>query len=116
MTSVVFSRDASVGFVGFSVSGHSGYAEEGGDIVCSAISSCTELVLNQLDAFGIVYELAIDSRNADVRCFFKKVSNDCKNDQEPQRLFSVILEGFHKTVDDISKEYPRFVKCTITEV
>ena len=32
--------------VGFEVSGHSGYADEGSDIICSAVSSCAYMTAN----------------------------------------------------------------------
>ncbi|MBR5552808.1 MAG: ribosomal-processing cysteine protease Prp [Clostridia bacterium] len=112
MTSVIFSRD-SFGFVGFSVSGHSGYAEEGSDIVCSAISSCCELVLNQLcDSFGYNIDVTIDPKRTYIGCDSRNVCQ-CK---ESRQIVSGIIDGFYRTVSDISKQYPRFVKCTITEV
>ena len=35
-------------FTGFEISGHSGFAEEGSDIVCSAVSSVAYMVANTL--------------------------------------------------------------------
>ena len=37
--------------VGFSLSGHAGYAEEGMDIVCSAVSALTINTVNSIEAF-----------------------------------------------------------------
>lgn len=42
MTTVAFHMDADR-IVGFTVKGHSGYAEEGSDIVCAAITSAVRL-------------------------------------------------------------------------
>ena len=113
MTSVVFFRDSSAHFVGFSVKGHSGYAVEGSDIVCSAVSSCCELVLNQLcDSFGYNIDVSIDSQNAAVGCDSRKACTT----KESKIIISNVLDGFYRTVNDIVKEYPRFIKCSITEV
>ena len=39
--------------VGFDVSGHSGYADEGSDIVCAAVSSVVEFTESLInDSFG----------------------------------------------------------------
>lgn len=113
MTSVVFFKDSSSHFVGFTVKGHSGYAVEGSDIVCSAVSSCCELVLNQLcDSFGYDIDVSIDPKNAAVGCDSRRA---CIS-QESKIIVSNVLDGFYRTVNDIVNEYPRFVKCTITEV
>ena len=42
MTTVAFHMDAGR-IVGFTVKGHSGYAEEGSDIVCAAVTSAVRL-------------------------------------------------------------------------
>ena len=48
MTKVVFfkSKDA---FWGFEEQGHAGFAESGEDIVCSALSAMTMLVINAIE-------------------------------------------------------------------
>ena len=112
MTSVVFLRD-SLGFVGFTVSGHSGYSEEGSDIVCAAVSSCCELVLNQLcDSFGFDVGVNIDPERAFVGCDSRKMHAN----QNSREIIASVIDGFYRTVKDIAMQYPRFVKCTITEV
>ena len=45
------------GYNGFSVSGHSGYGEEGGDIVCAAVSSAVSLALSLLERTGCKFSL-----------------------------------------------------------
>lgn len=112
MTSVIFLRDRTAGFVGFRISGHSGYADAGSDIVCSAVSACCELVLNQLcDSFGCRVGVKIDPENADVECDARSVT-----DTQSRYVADKVLDGFYRTVSDMQKEYPRFVQCSITEV
>ena len=43
MTTVTFYTEGSR-ITGFDASGHSGYAEEGGDIVCAAVTSTVRLI------------------------------------------------------------------------
>ncbi len=45
----VFQKDGQ--FTGFLCQGHAGYAEEGYDIVCSAVSALTLNTVNSLEAF-----------------------------------------------------------------
>ena len=113
MTGVIFFRDSSSRYVGFSVSGHSGYADEGSDIICSAISSCCELVLNQLcDSFGYEIDVTVDPKRTFVGCDSRKacLSNESRD------IISSVIDGFYRTASDIEKQYPSFIKCTITEV
>ena len=56
--------------VGFDVSGHSGYADEGSDIVCAAVSSAVglcESIIN--DSFAAKAEVLVDAELA--RVFLK---------------------------------------------
>lgn len=113
MTSVVFFRDGSSHFVGFTMSGHSGYACEGHDIVCSALSACCELVLAQLcDSFGFDVCVNVDPKTASVGCDTRKSGTT----KESLDIISNLLDGFYRTSSEIQKQYPRFVKCSITEV
>ena len=112
MTTVIFFKDTKQVYCGFSVSGHSGYGTEGEDIVCAAISSCTELVLNTLDSFGITYDTEIDPDKAYVGCRVSKSENNKKSDDTA----SLVFESFKRTICDIEKEYQRYVKCIVTEV
>ena len=47
MTTVTFLKQGDL-LLGFTACGHSGYAEEGEDIVCSAISSATIMTANTI--------------------------------------------------------------------
>ena len=111
MTTVIFFKDTQH-TQGFSVSGHSGYGTEGEDIVCAALSSCTELVLNTLDSFGIFYETEIDPAKAYVSCRVSK----SENNKNSYGTASTIIGSFEKTVRDIENEYQGYVKCIVTEV
>ena len=50
MTNITFYKTNNA-FVGFRVLGHSGYAEEGSDIVCAGISVLTINFINSVDSF-----------------------------------------------------------------
>ena len=53
MTKYKFLTDEK-GIYGFIIKGHSGYGEQGGDIVCAAVSSAAYMVINTItDIFGL---------------------------------------------------------------
>lgn len=41
-------------FIGFTVKGHSGYAESGNDIICAGVSSALMLTVNTITDFSVL--------------------------------------------------------------
>ena len=111
MTKVVFVKSKVTGFVSFETKGHSGYSEEGTDIVCSAVSSVTELVINLLDRFKVDFELDIRKDTAEVCCKIKQNSNN----SEKSFVIANIVGGYAEYLNELSGVYPEFLKCTISE-
>lgn len=81
------------------IEGHSGYAESGSDIVCSAISGAVEVTMRMLEKIqGVTFD--IDENNAIIVIAVKQpnnFTNDCLNS----------LIGF---LEDLSVEYRKFLK------
>lgn len=66
MTTVSFCMEGDR-IVGFNVKGHSGYAEEGSDIVCAAVTSAvrlTECAVN--DVLGLEASVKVKERSAEI--------------------------------------------------
>ncbi len=72
-------------FSGFSISGHAGYGEEGNDVICAAVSSCTMLVCNAVtENFGA---------DAQVEVGKDKITLTLKKPSDPaQKLISAFYE------------------------
>ena len=89
----------------YQVKGHSGYAESGSDIVCSAISVATQMALVGLKE---VLKLAVSS---DIKDGYMRVElKDFENESAQNILKSMLL-----TLDDIQKNYSRYVKMEVKE-
>ncbi|MEG2118226.1 MAG: ribosomal-processing cysteine protease Prp, partial [Clostridia bacterium] len=59
MTKTVFlKRDGK--FCGFSVSGHSGYADAGSDIICASVSSYVNMTVALLEKSGVAIDIKTD--------------------------------------------------------
>lgn len=91
-------------FAGFSIKGHSGYAESGRDIVCAAVSSAVQLVINILDNLKLADD--VDTEANCIRC--SVFSNNTNS--------AVILETFREHLESIEDEFPKTIKITISEV
>ena len=97
MTTVAFHLEGSR-IVGFEVKGHSGYAEEGEDIVCAAITSAvrlTECTIN--DVLGL--EAAVKVREKDA----------AKLGQTNESTCQALLTGLMVHFVQLAEEYPEFI-------
>ena len=64
MTTITF-RSEGNRIIGFDSQGHSGYAEEGADIVCAAVSSTIDLVIATInDVLGLAASVKIRESDA----------------------------------------------------
>lgn len=87
--------------VGFEVSGHSGYADEGSDIICSAVSSCAYMTANTAtEIMGLSPE--IELKDGYMRLIF--------NDTEALKAKD-ILNGFRLHINALADEYPEYIAC-----
>jgi len=88
---------------GFSISGHSGYAPSGEDIVCSAVSSAVQLSVNILDELDCCPDVKVSENLIECRCRGGKVP-------------SVILNSLMSHLESVLEEFPKTIKITISEV
>ncbi len=99
MITAVFSR-ADGRYVSFEVSGHSGLAESGSDILCAAVSGATELAANLVG--GVT---SVDEASA-------KVSVTIPH---PDNLSDRIAETFKQQLSAYSEEYPKNIRIVEQE-
>ncbi|MGN1200928.1 MAG: ribosomal-processing cysteine protease Prp [Candidatus Caccovivens sp.] len=88
----------------FQIKGHSGYADEGSDIVCSAIS-----VASQMALVGLKEVLKLDVQS-DIKDGYLHLIVD--SDLEKAQP---ILKAMELTLEDIQKNYAKFVKMEVRE-
>ena len=109
MTAVTFFRDET-GLSGFRAKGHSGYAEEGSDIVCAAVSALTqtaEMGLRKVARAKVQTVLDEEGASLEVRLLEK--------DGEAWRAAQVILRTLEEGILDIEQQYPEFVRTAYRE-
>ncbi len=94
-------------YVGFECSGHSGYAQEGSDIVCAAISTAVQYCINCAEKIDQVpIQLTVEQENALIRCISKK----------PSESFSKHIEILIELGQSIAQEYAMYFNLEILEV
>ncbi len=105
MTALRFITSRSV-ILGFELSGHSGYAEEGYDIVCAAVSSAAYMTANTItDILSIDADISVD----DGYMMMKLSSQDALKAQD-------ILRGFELHMNELSQQYQNNIKVDYSEV
>ena len=110
MTSVVFTRNSGK-LVSFSINGHTGFAEENEDIVCSAISAISLTIVNgitEILKIGIKCTVKDGFLSADLHNFSFEEINRC------QVLLETLLLGL-KSIEINYSDYIG-VKIEIEEV
>ena len=92
---------------GFDLSGHAGYGISGEDIVCASVSSAAYMVAHTItEIMGAEADITVDENGA----MSLKVSADDANRTKD------ILLGFRLHISELSKQYPKNVTITTTEV
>ena len=65
MTHITIYKSTNGGIVGFRSAGHAGYAEEGSDIICSAVSILTFNTINSIEKFtDAKFDVSVDEEAA----------------------------------------------------
>ena len=93
--------------LGFSIKGHSGYGEQGSDIVCAAVSSVAYMVANTITDILKVEPLKLYENDGEMRL---------ELDESSAQKCSVVLDGLVLHLSSLSKEYKKYIKVTISEV
>ena len=89
---------------GFSVSGHSGYAEEGSDIVCAAISAVVtmaEATIN--DVLGAKAKVRVKDEQARITL---TLPTSCDEEEAVQ----AVLSGMMLTLLSLREDYPDYIE------
>ena len=89
---------------GFSVSGHSGYAEAGADIVCAAISAIVtmaEATINEV--CGAKAKVRVREENASIRL---TLPASCDEEEAVQ----AVLAGMMLTLISMRDDYPDYIE------
>ncbi len=89
---------------GFSVSGHSGYAEAGADIVCAAISTAVtmaEATINEV--CGAKAKVRVKEEDARITLTLPASCDD-------EEIVQAVLAGMMLTLLSIQEDYPDYIE------
>ncbi len=99
MIEVAWSRDRQGKVVGFTVTGHAGYAEAGADIVCAGVSAITlTAVLGLRDVLGCDGTYATEDGRLTVRL-----------KTAPDGRATVVIQTMQAGLRELARQYPHYV-------
>ncbi|MBR5322358.1 MAG: ribosomal-processing cysteine protease Prp [Clostridia bacterium] len=99
-----FKRDGV--YYGFEEKGHAGYAESGEDIVCSAVSAMTMLIINAIEvAYASDVEYTIDEDTTDIKVVARGALTEFEADERKRFAISGLIEAYYLQLNDMLEEY-----------
>lgn len=105
MTRFVFYKRNGI-YYKFTEHGHTGFGDEGNDILCAAVSAMTMLVMNILEvslASDIDYK--IDEENTDIELIAKDALPEYCGDEFKRRATAAVIEGYFYQLNDMLEDY-----------
>ena len=115
MTKFIFYKCDGVYF-GFREVGHTGYGEEGDDVLCAALSSMTMLLINTIE---VAYESSVDYRidedSADITFKAYGALSEFEKDENKRYAVSGLIYGFYLQIKDLVEEYYDYIEVSEIE-
>ena len=105
MTTITFYK-ADGYYYGFEEQGHTGFGESGDDILCSALSSMTMLIINAIEvSYASDVEYTIDEETTDIRLIAKSALPKYESDEKKQYAVSGLIQAYFYQLMDLVEEY-----------
>ena len=115
MTKVVFYKKHGI-YYGFHEVGHAGYGEFGTDIVCSALSAMTMLIVNTIETvWGVDVDYQIDEKTTDITVTVKEALPEYASSAEKQYAVSGLIEGYFYQLMDMLEDYSDYLDVEAEE-
>lgn len=100
-------------YIGFNSIGHSGYAQQGEDIVCAAISVLTQNTVNALEYFIGIKNLncKLNEKNGEIKLRLADAL-----EQNAMHDAQVLLQALYLGLVNLQETYPNYIKILTEEV
>ncbi len=105
MTTITFYKTGGF-YYGFEEQGHTGFAESGDDILCSALSAMTMLIINAIEvSYASSVDYTIDEETTDIRLIAKSALPKYEKDEKKQYAVSGLIQAYFYQLMDLVEEY-----------
>ena len=115
MTKVVFYRSNGV-FWGFEETGHTGYGDAGEDILCSALSAMTMLIVNTVEiAYASNIDYDINEGATKIKVSSKAALPEFEDDERKRYAVSGLFMAYYYQLNDLTLEYGDFLNVEVID-
>ena len=109
MTKIVFFRSDGI-FYGFEEQGHTGFGEQGDDVLCAALSAMTMLIINTIEvSWGVDVKFEIDDETTDITVIVKEALPKYASSDEKQFAVSGLIQGYFYQLMDMIEDYGDYI-------
>ena len=116
MTKIVFFRSGGT-FYGFEEQGHTGFAEEGNDVLCAALSAMTMLIINTIEvAYASNVEYTIDEGATNIRVRSKAALVEFEEDELKRYAVSGLFLSYFYQLNELLEEYYDYLDVEVKDV
>ena len=116
MTKVVFFRSGG-SFYGFEEQGHADYADAGQDILCSALSAMTMLIINTVEvAYASDVDYDIDEGATTIKVRSKAALAEFENDERKRYAISGLFLSYYYQLNELVEEYYDHLSVEVKDV
>lgn len=115
MTKIIFYKTDGV-FYGFEEQGHTGYGEAGDDVLCSAISAMTMLIINAIEvSYASEVEYTIDDTTTDIRLIAKGALPEYEENESKRFAVSGLIMAYYYQLNDLIEEYYDYLSVDVID-
>ena len=115
MTKVVFFRNDGI-FYGFREQGHTGYGDEGYDILCAALSSMSMLIINSINVvFAGELDYTVDEGATEIMVQSSSALPEFEEDEKKRYAIAGLFMSYYIQLNDLMEEYYDFLQVEIID-
>ncbi len=115
MTQVVFYRSNGV-YYGFEETGHTGYGESGEDILCSALSAMTMLMVNAIElSYSSNVDVDINEGATRIEVVSRAALPEFESDEKKRFAISGLFFAYYCQLCDLTDEYGDFLRVEVID-
>ena len=105
MTTITFYKTDGF-YYGFEEQGQTGFAESGEDILGSALSAMTMLIINTIEvSYASSVDYSIDEKTTDIKLIAKSALPKYEKDERKQYAISGLIQAYFLQLMDLIEEY-----------
>ena len=115
MTKVVFFRNDGI-FYGFRETGHTGYGEEGDDVLYAALSAMPMLLINSINVvFAGELDYTVDEGATEIMVQSKSALPEFEEDERKRYAISGLFMSYYIQLNDLMEEYYKYLQVEVID-